>query len=444
MGTGRRAAVEALIRIEKDGAYSNIVVGAVSKQFSLDSRESAFASALVYGVTERRITLEFILERYSKIKINKLDTAVKYIIFTALYQLLYMDKVPDSAAVNEAVKLCTLMKFGSASGYVNGVLRSFLRDNKEIKYPDSGDFLKYNSVKYSCPVWLIRKWRGQYGEKQCLQILESSLGNPPVYARVNTLKTDAEGLIKTLNNEGVSAVKYKYLENCLILSDTGDIEKLQSFKDGLFHIQDAASQLCCMMAGAKPGDTALDVCAAPGGKSFTTAQYMCNAGKLYSHDLFEHKLKLVDDGANRLGISVLEVSLRDAAGFDGNENESADLVLCDVPCSGFGIIRRKPEIKYKAKESISELTKIQSEILSASARLVKPGGKLMFSTCTLDRDENGTVKRFLEAHPEFAPVPLELPQNIEHQIREENYELTLFPGVYGTDGFYFALITRLK
>jgi len=445
MSNPRKAAVDALIKINNGGGYSNLVVKQAVSDSRLSERDAALTGAIVYGVTERKLTLDKIISDYSKVKPQRLSQEVIEILRSALYQLVFMDKIPDSAAVNEAVKLTSVYRQKSASGFVNAVLRAFIRDGKKIKLPDEKDFLQFCSIKYSCPKWLVKVLRGQYGEKLCEDILKSSLGRPPIYARVNTTKTTVDNLCKMLEEEEIEAKPFSFINNCIELKGTGAIENLKSFKEGLFHIQDGASQLCCLMSGAEKNNTVIDVCAAPGGKSFTVAQ-MVGDGKVLSFDIYEHKVKLIQDGANRLGLKNITADLRNAAEEDEfykNNLLSADLVLCDVPCSGFGIIRRKPDIKYKDKESIKELVPIQRRILDISSKMVKPGGLLVYSTCTLLREENGeNVRLFLSQNSDFQGVELKLPIGIEHSVKENAWEYTMIPEKYGTDGFYFAVLKR--
>lgn len=445
MANPRKAAVDALIKINNDGGYSNIVIKKVTADSGLTGRDAALTGALVYGVTERKLTLDKIISDYSKIKPEKINPYVREILHISLYQLAFMDKIPESAAVNEGVKLTSVFRQKSAAGFVNAVLRSFIRDGKKVSIPDNGDFLNRCSLSYSCPKWLVKILRGQYGEKLCEDILISSLGRPPIYARVNTAKTALDDLCKELKEENVTAFPYPFVDNCIEIKETGSIENLNAFKNGLFHIQDAASQLCCIMSGAKEGMRVIDVCAAPGGKSFTAAQ-LVQEGRVFSFDIYDRKVNLISEGAKRLGLNNITAAKRDACEKDKfyEENLSgADLVMCDVPCSGFGIIRRKPDIKYKDKNSIKELLPVQKTILDISSKMVKPGGLLMYSTCTLLREENGeNVGRFLKENPEFDGVSLNLPKKMEHSIKENDYEFTLIPGKYNTDGFYFALLRR--
>ena len=428
----RQLAFEILLKIEKDKAYSNLTVDSVLSSSTLDTRDKAFVSNLVYGVTERRITLDYQLSQYLTQPLKKLKLQVLIILRMGVYQIFYMDKVPDSAAVNESVKLSKENKLSFASSLINAVLRK-CSDNGLV-FPKEED-KEYISVLYSCPLWLCEKLIREYGREDAEKFLASCDGSADTVIRVNTLKTDATSLIEKLEGEGVKAEK-GYVENSLIIDLEGkEITKLSAYKNGLFHVQDTASQLCARALCAKRGDTVFDLCAAPGGKSFTVSQYMENEGRLYSFDLYEHRAGLIRDGAERLGISVLTAETGDASVFN-EKLGMADKVLCDVPCSGLGIIRRKPEIKYKDRESLDGLFEIQYSILENGARYVKEGGRLIYSTCTLNKDENENVcRKFIKLHKNFrqvAPLP---------EISDE-VMLTLMPHKNNSDGFFIAAFVK--
>lgn len=439
MADPRLTVVKMLMKMDSSEAYSNLLLDHVFSESDLSERDKAFAAALFYGVLERRLTLDYIIAKNSKIPFEKLDPAAVAILRAGLYQLLYMDSVPDSAAVNESVKLCKKLKCFSAQGFVNGMLRSFIRGGKKISYmglePE-----KRLSVEYSCPEWLTAKLISEYGTEFAVKALKASVGRPPVYARVNTLKTTTEKLLAELAKHKIKAVPYPGLENCIKLEKPGDIEKCAPFRQGLFHVQDISSQLCCLTLRPVVNETVLDVCAAPGGKSFTLAELMGNNGRLYSMDLHDMRVGLIEDGAARLGIKILTAMQNDASKFNG-QLPQADRVLCDVPCSGLGVIRRKPEIKFKSPEDFAGLPEIQYQILETSARYVKPGGTLVYSTCTLSRAENDDVaKRFVAAHPEFLPIV----QPVPYAGAAGEPMRTYCPDENGGDGFFTAAFRRVK
>lgn len=439
MADPRLTVVKMLMKMDSSEAYSNLLLDHVFSESDLSERDKAFAAALFYGVLERRLTLDYIIEKNSKIPFAKLDPAAVVILRTGLYQLLYMDSVPESAAVNESVKLCKKLKCFSAQGFVNGMLRSFIRGGKKISYlglePE-----KRLSVEYSCPQWLTEKLVREYGTDFAVRALKASVGKPPVYARVNTLKTTTEKLLAELSKHRIKAAAYPGLDNCIKLEKSGDIEKCAPFRQGLFHVQDISSQLCCLTLRPVVNETVLDVCAAPGGKSFTLAELMGNNGRLYSMDLHDMRVGLIEDGAARLGIKMITAMQNDASKFNG-ELPQADRVLCDVPCSGLGVIRRKPEIKFKSAEDFEGLPEIQYQILETSARYVKPGGTLVYSTCTLSRTENDEVaERFAAAHPEFLPIV----QPVPYAGAAGEPMRTYCPDENGGDGFFTASFRRVK
>ncbi len=441
MKTARQAALTALIKIEKDNAYSNIILDNILSESALSAQDKAFASMLFYGVIEKKLLLDYNLSQLCDKPIQKLDVEIKLILQMGLYQLLYMDSVPAHACVNESVKLCRAFGLKSAEGFVNGVLRSFLK-NPTLRLPNiKKSKNKYYSVKYSCPEPIIKLWRQSYGDENTVGILESLEGRPPMNCRVNPLKTTVDKCMEVLQSEGVHAEQNTMLSDSLRLSHTGAVEKLKSYADGLFHIQDTASQLCCEILHPESGMTVLDVCSAPGGKSFTLAEMMNNRGRVISCDLYDHRLQLVQNGAKRLGIDVIETQACDSATY--RDFPQADRVLCDAPCSGLGIMRRKPEIRYKEDLGLDTLPDLQYSILCNCSQFVKDGGLLVYSTCTLNPKENQAVaRRFLEEHPDFEPCAIVLPEQIQRGIEENENELTLFPHINQTDGFFVSLFRR--
>ena len=441
MPNPRQTAFEILLKIERDGAYSNLALNNAIRENRLSGVDSAFVAALVYGVLERRITLDYVIKQYSKIPLRKIEIKTKIILCMGLYQLLFMDKVPDSAAVNESVNLAKKQRLQKSSGFINGILRSVTRANPPYTLPDEKDKIYRNSIEYSVPQDLVRLWINSYGELNTEELLKSLSGRPSLFIRVNTLKTDKASLKSELEREGVVCEDVPATENALKLSRTGSIERLSAYKKGLFHVQDLSSQLCVGFLSPKQGEVMLDICSAPGGKAFTAAELMNNRGKLYACDLFDHKLKLIQNGARRLGISVIMTSKRDGAA--GIPLPLADKILCDVPCSGLGILSRKPEIRAKADFLSDELPELQYKILCRSAEYLAVGGTLVYSTCTLNPAENGdNVRRFLKEHPEFKGKPLTLPEGVARAVDENDYELTMMPHTAGTDGFYVAAIQR--
>ncbi len=443
MANVRNSAYTVLYRVLREDAYSAIAINHIVREEKLSGVDVSFLSALVYGVLERKLTLEHIIRQYSSLRIKKIEPKTLIVLYLGTYQLIFMDKVPDSAAVNESVKLCKKLKLFKSAGFVNAVLRNIVRANKEYRLPDKTQTIPYLSVVYSCPESIVRELITDYGSEITETILKGFLGRPPVTIRVNTLKTDKPTLSRRLKEQGIGVEDIPYLHSSLKLSRTGSLEMIPQFRSGQFYVEDAASQLCAEMLGAKTGERIADVCSAPGGKSFYIALNMCNTGQVFSYDIHEHKLKLIQDTAKRLGIGIIQTELRDAS--VSNELPECDRILCDVPCSGLGILRRKPEIRYKTDTNIDILTKLQYSILCMSAKQLPTDGTLVYSTCTLRKAENhDIIRRFLCEHPDFAPEPLVLPKGIERQIEEESHCLTLLPGVYDSDGFFIAKLRRVR
>lgn len=412
MKNARLSAFETLYKIFFDDAYSNLALD--SALTSAEAEDKAFTASLVYGVTERRITLDYLLSPYLK---GKTKPKVKVILYLGVYQLYFMDKVPASAAINESVKLAEIVGCGYYKKLINAVLHKV--DNQRVSIADTEDL----SIRYSCPQPLINMWRKQYGEAATLQILEASLGKPPVFAVPNCLYVDAEELQYELLDEGVDCE----VDGELVKIVSGvNPAATKAFARGLFHVEDKSAYECACALAPEAGDTVFDVCAAPGGKSFTMAERMGNRGTVFAADLYDRRVDLIQKGAKRLCLTNIEAGRSDATVFR-EDLPQADKILCDVPCSGFGIIRRKPEIKYKALDSVKELPALQLQILSVSARYLKTGGKLMYATCTLNHKENNkVVDAFLEKYNNYRLLS----------------EQTIFPSADGGDGFYYALLEK--
>lgn len=435
--TARKAAFDLLCRQERLGSYSNLALDESLRELRLDAKEAALTTQLFYGVLERRITLDYALSRHLRQPLKKLKPQVLTILRLGAYQILFLTKIPQSAVVNEAVKLAKSSGCGFAGGLVNGVLRSLARE--PLTYDKLEDPCKRSSVQYACPEWLVRMWQSAYGEDNAVGILKSAFGRPPLHIRVNTVKTSDDALIKRLTEEG-AVVQKAAPPHALTLEHTGAVEKLPSFQDGLFHVQDLSSQYCAMALGVHPGDRVLDLCAAPGGKSFTLAQWMENEGELSAFDLYPQRAALVAEGAKRLGLSCIQAKTGNAEEYDEKIGKF-DKILCDVPCSGLGILRRKPEIRFKSPLDIDNLPDLQYRILCTASNYCTPGGRLVYSTCTLHPKENeGVVSRFLEEHLEFREETV-LPELIRPQ---KGPGISLMPHIHGTDGFYFAVLIRTR
>lgn len=417
----RFIAYKILSKIERDKAYSNIAVDTVLNQNEVSS--APFVCALVYGVLERKITLDYYLSKLLTQPIKKLNPQVLTILRMGVYQIKYMDKVPVSAAVNESVKLSKKVKCAFASGLINSVLRKVA--STEVLLPNTDNKIYDLSIAYSCPETLVNHFVNDYGYIKAEEILKASVGAVPVILRVNTLKITDKELIDELAKEGITA---KSLGNgtAIEVVDGGTVFKTDAYKKGYFHAQDLASQDCITNFAPNKNDIVFDMCAAPGGKSFTMAEMMENQGEIYSFDLYDHKIKLINDGAKRLGISIINAQIGDASVYNPNLSK-ADKILCDVPCAGLGVIRRKPEIKYKDFGFVDKLCELQYNILENSAKYLKEKGVIMYSTCSLSNKENAEVcRRFLEEHKEF----------------KNGGMVTAFPHEKGSDGFFYARLIK--
>lgn len=439
MKSARQAAFEALLKIQKEGAYSNLVVDATLKENEhFDERDKAFFSNLVYGTLDRLILIDYNLSMYLNQPVRKLKPELHTILRLGTYQLLFLDKVPSRAAVNESVNLAKVNKSAFAASLVNAVLRRVADNGLRLPEGSEND-PDYLAIKYSCPEWLISMWIEAYGFDNAIALAEKALEAAPVVVKVNTLKTTVDDLIWKLAEEGVVAEKSTKFPDSLVLNNTGAVEELLAYQEGLFHAQDFASQICCKALDAKPGETVFDLCSAPGGKTFTIAQSMQNTGCVRAFDIYQSRVELIKNGAKRLGLDNVYTYLSDATIF--NENYGmADRVLCDVPCSGLGIIRRKPEIRFKKSAEIDNLPEIQYSILCNAIKYLKDGGRLVYSTCTLNPKENDEIcNRFLEEHPEFEAVKV-LPEL--RRYSENDKYLTLMPHIHSTDGFFVAAFQK--
>ena len=433
----RETALNVLIACRKDGAWSNGVLKTYIARDRLDKREAALASRLCYGVLQNRGKLDFYLQQLLTGKLKNLHPVVRDILHLGLYQLFETDKIPDSAAVNESVSLAKKYcpKLQNAPSLVNGVLRNGVRQRETLQKPTAFKDL------YSHPQNLIDLLSYYVGPQRLESMLQANNSAPHTFAQVNTLRTDVNTLRLQLEQEGVSAQIHPWLADCLILSDTGNLEKLLSFQQGLFYIQDPAAKLSVLCAQLPQGPIRiLDCCAAPGGKSFAAAMATAGQAEIISCDIHPHKAELLQKGAERLGIDRLQAQCRDASVFYAPWEGCMDVVIADVPCSGYGIIRKKPDIRYKDPDTMQELPALQLSILNNQARYVKKGGLLMYSTCTLVRRENeGVVEKFLKQNPDFYTEILPLPNNFP---KNDTGMLALVPGEYDTDGFFICRLRR--
>ena len=437
----REAAMLALNACQRQGGWSD---GALKKQLSaaeLSGRDAALATQLCFGVLQNQMLLDFYLDKFSNIPLKRMEGKVVQTLRLGAYQMLFLTRIPHSAAVNSAVALVKAhCKNPRAAGMVNGILRSMERSLQNMPVIPQGDPVAYLSTLYSHPEWLVKEFILSLGEEETAQLLAADNSQPPTAVMVNTTRTTAEALKAMLEADHVETEPHPWLENCLLLSRTGDLERMEAFQQGLFYVQDPASRLSVLAAGAKPGMRVLDCCAAPGGKSFAAAIAMENQGEIVSCDLHPHKKKLIQAGADRLGLTIITPKTADGKVFRPEWESAFDLVLVDAPCSGLGVIRKKPDIRYKDPAPLADLPAVQLDILRNAARYVKPGGTLMYSTCTLLYRENGeVVETFLAENKAYKAETFTLPGPVG---LVQSGSVTLWPHRHGTDGFFISKMRR--
>ncbi len=452
--TPRAVALQVLTR-QRAGAFSEHVLHEALRRAAFSPRDAALATRLCYGVLQNRMLLDEILAPVVVKSLQRLESAVLDILRLGVYQLLFMDKIPAYAVVSESVALARTSGHPTATGFVNAVLRR-LGAHPTLP-PLKGEPAEALSLRYSQPAWQVEEYLNRLGPTECEALLQKNNDIPPVFIHTNRLKTDTKSLHAALTAEGLDARAHPTLPDCLMLSHPGDITRLDAFQKGHFLIADAGAALSVLASGVQPGARVLDACAAPGGKSALLGLHMGNQGEIFAFDKYPHKIPLIDALASRLGLTLIQTDLKDAAVFDPELADSFDLVVADAPCSGLGVVRKKPEIRYKRPEDLERLPALQMAILDNVARYVRPGGRLLYITCTLRRAENEDVAdAFLRAHPAFTSLPFSLPlptASGETQGTPDGAEsptltecptghLTLWPQRHNTDGFFFALFGR--
>ena len=439
MADARETAVRALMAVDR-GAWSDLTLSGGIRRAGLDARDAALCTAICSGVLQNRMLLDYQIAAHSTLRLNKIAPFVLNTLRAAAYQICFMDRIPASAAVNTAVAMIRRSGNARAAGFANAVLRRISEQGTDLKLPDPADPVEYYSVKYSHPRWLTARFLEECGER-AEEALAADNVPPPVTARVNLLRGTAAEAEASLRAQGVETEQHPFLPDCLILRHSGNLEDLEAFQMGLIAIQDAASQLDVLALDPRPGERVLDVCAAPGGKSFAAAARMENRGSIIACDLYPQRLELISRDAGRLGVSIVGTLCRDSADPDTAPSGVFDRILVDAPCSGMGVLRRKPEIRYKDRGEIEKLPALQSSILDTAARSLKSGGSMVYSTCSILREENeDVVRRFLTAHPDFAPEPFTLPGDMDAR----DGMITLRPHIHGTDGFFISKLTKRK
>jgi len=450
MDKARETALKALYETDVKGAYANLALKKLLSDRELDSRDRAFITELVYGTVTRKITLDWVISRFSKIQPKRLSNLVLQILRMGAYQILFLDRVPDSAACNTSVELAKKYANQSA-GFVNAVLRNIARNGERVLSDSDIDTLPVPekfSVKYSFPEYLVQEWISVFGEEFTGELLKSLLERPDFSVRINTLKSTRDAVAEELRKHGIEARPGRFMPEALYLENVSDISGLDVFTEGKITVQDESSMLVSKVLDPRPGEKVLDVCAAPGGKTTHIAQLMNNIGQIDAWDIHEHKIALINENAKRLGITIIRAIQGDALESREEILDTYDRVLADVPCSGTGIIRRKPDIKWKRKkEDFSNLIEIQKKILYNSGRYVKPGGILVYSTCSLDvRENEKIVEAFLAENRNFRLEPMDevLPEALKTKEGAKEGILRLYPHIDGTDGFFIARMKREK
>jgi ribosomal RNA small subunit methyltransferase RsmB len=426
---------------------STVIRNTLNKYQYLEKQERAFLTRLSTGVIERQIELDYIVNQFSNVKVKKMKPVIRNILRMGVYQILYMEQVPDSAACNEAVKLAKKKGFHNLSGFVNGVLRNIGRNLDKVSYPDeNGDPVTYLSVTFSIPEWILKNWLKEYNEDVVRCMAEASLADKNTTIRCNLSKVTLENLKQKLQEQDVVVENGTYLPYALNISGYNYMNRIAAFTEGYFQVQDESSMLVAQTAGIKKDDYIIDVCAAPGGKSLHAAELLQGSGKVVARDLTDYKVSLIRENIERLGYTNnIEAEVWDALTLRKEDIEKADIVFADLPCSGLGVIAKKPDIKYKVTpEQMEELAQLQRNILAVVHQYVKKDGILMYSTCTVNKKENLENVRWLEKEYGFKLDSLDpyLPEDLRERSTEEGY-LQLIQGIHETDGFFIARLRRV-
>ena len=434
----RALALDTLLRIEEEGAYSNVAIDEALQRASFNDADRRLFTTLVYGTLQYRETLDYYLEPFIQ---HRLERDVRMLLRLSIYQIVYLTRIPSHAVVHEAVTISKKRHSKRVGGVVNGILRSFLREPLR-SFDEIEDPIERLAVETSHPVWLIRRWYYQYGLEEATNIARMNNVPPPSTARVNKMKTTPEQLAARLQEEGFDC-EVSTTTDVSLRAMNGNFAQTEAFKEGLLSVQDESSMLPVVALDPQRGETILDVCAAPGGKTAFIAEKMHDEGTIYAHDIYAHKIDTINEQAARLGITSIQASIQDGRMLSERyESESFDRILIDAPCSGFGVIRRKPEIKYERDErDIQRLAHLQWQIVEEAIPLLKKGGRLVYSTCTIDQLENDQIVQKIEKHyPQMALIDSPLQQLLETNERA----VQLFPHTIESDGFFIATFEKMK
>ncbi|ROR30725.1 16S rRNA (cytosine967-C5)-methyltransferase [Mobilisporobacter senegalensis] len=437
-----------LIDVAENNEYSHQVINNTLKKYQyLEKQDRAFLTRLSEGTIERLLHLDYVLDQFSKVKVGKMKPVIRNILRMGVYQILFMDSVPVSAACNEAVKLAEKKGFYNLKGFVNGILRNISRNKDNIKYPDeTKEPVKYLSVLYSTPGWIINNWLNDYDYEAVKKMLRDSMREREVSIRCNLTKTEPLKLKEILLDNGITVTDSPYLPYAYRISGINYMNDIPAFEQGFFQIQDESSMFVAEVAGIEKGNTIIDVCAAPGGKSLHAADKLQSTGIIMARDLTEYKVSLIEDNIHRLAYSNVKAEIVDALAYDKDSLEKADIVFADLPCSGLGVFGKKADIKYKmTPEKQKDLVKLQRDILDIVWQYVKKGGILIYSTCTVNKDENiNNVKWFMDKYNfSLESIDEYLPESLRCNTTKEGY-LQFLPGIHDTDGFFLAKLRKDK
>lgn len=448
----RDMALEVLYAVDGEGAYSNLALNKVLEKYRPEKIDRGFITELAYGTLRTLNTLDWVLARFLKQPIGKLPGRIKNILRMGVYQILFMDKVPDSAACNESVNLARKYGHAGTVKLVNGVLRNVVRNQNELAYPDiDQDPVRAISIRYSHPEWLVARWISEYGAADTERLCRANNEIPPNTVRTNTLRNSREELQKSLAGEGIDSREGRFAPETLVIDGFKSVGALAAHRTGLFMVQDESSTLVGHAVHPHPDSLVIDACSAPGGKSTHMAQLMNNQGRIISCDVHPHKMKLIEENTARLGITIIEPVILDAAELDSRCREPADYILVDAPCSGLGVLRRRPEIRWRKQPAeIEELHRLQLRILLSAGKCLKTGGILVYSTCTITHEENlDVVHEFLQQCSNFQLDSLvgHLPEKL-HQMpgtatMDKGY-IQFFPHIHETDGFFIARLQKIR
>lgn len=444
--SARELALKVLISVEDRDAYANLELRSVLEKANPGKLDRAFATELVYGTLRSLNTLDWVLGQFLAKPLKRQTPGVRNILRMGVYQIMFMDRVPDSAACNESANLARRYGYPGSVKFVNGVLRNVARKKDNIRFPDPGkEPVKFISLKYSHPEWMVRRWLDMFGFKETVELCRANNEPAPTTVRTNTLKLTREELVKRLDDEGLTVSSTKYAPEGINLQNVFGLGELNSFREGLMQVQDESSMLVGHALSPGPGARVLDMASAPGGKTTHLAQLMANEGKIVACDVHPHKLELVKDNCRRLGISIIETFAGDARNLSQHFNGWADYVLLDAPCSGLGVLRRRPDARWRKNEGqIKELTVLQREMLEEAGRCLAPGGVMIYSTCTLTPEENtDMVHEFLSSNDKLELKSLEgyLPPELGNL--NKGY-VQLLPHKHHTDGFFIARMQKKR